>query len=79
MCSINVVDYLMVNGSVLQAAQFDCSICFLLIRRNIINFTYFRFLSLSLKHLPFFVGGDHQAKAGQGPQEDPGAQGQISH
>lgn len=29
---------------------------------------------------PFFsiVGGNHQAKAGQGPQEDPGAQGQIS-
>lgn len=35
-------------------------------------------LSLSMKHLPFFVGGDHQAKAGQRPQEDPGAQGQIS-
>lgn len=23
-------------------------------------------------------GGDHKAKAGQGPQEDPGAQGQVS-
>lgn len=26
----------------------------------------------------FFAGGHHQAKAGQGPQEDPGAQGQVS-
>ena len=25
-----------------------------------------------------FAGGHHQAKAGQGPQEDPGAQGQVS-
>lgn len=25
-----------------------------------------------------FTGGHHQAKAGQGPQEDPGAQGQVS-
>lgn len=23
------------------------------------------------------AGGDHQAKAGQGPQEDPGAQSQV--
>lgn len=44
--------------------------------------TYFRISEIFIpvnETFAFFVGGDHQAKAGQGPQEDPGAQGQISH
>lgn len=36
------------------------------------------FPDLFTNHFFPLLGGHHQAKAGQRPQEDPGAQGQIS-